>query len=113
MSVNSTGIAEYVVDQLSEFGRVEARRMFGGYGIFQRDAMFAIVSKGRVYFKVDDSNRAAYEQAGSRRHAPMPYFEVPTKVMDNTRSLRSWAKKAVEAAHRASMQRSRSNARKK
>ena len=77
------------------------RSMFGGFGLFASSGMFGIVSKGALYLKADDVNRDRFVQAGSRQHRPMPYWEVPQRVLESTRSLRTWAIAAAEAAARA------------
>ena len=57
---------EFVMDRLSPIGDVNGRAMFGGYGIFHRGLMFALISDDTLYFKVNDSNREMYQQAGSQ-----------------------------------------------
>ena len=43
------------------FGNLRHRRMFGGYGIFFDDLMFALIANDTLYIKVDDTNRANFE----------------------------------------------------
>ncbi|MBU2602831.1 MAG: TfoX/Sxy family protein [Actinobacteria bacterium] len=43
--------------------------MFGGWGLFEQDVMFALISGASLYFKVDDSTRGTYEAADSS-HGP-------------------------------------------
>ena len=84
--------ADYVVEKLSGLGAVHSRAMFGGYGIFHEGLMFALISEGVLYFKVDDSNREMYEKAGSHvfPHG-ISYWEVPTDVFEDTARLYEWA----------------------
>ena len=45
--------AEELQDRLMPLGDIRIRKMFGGYGIFENKAMFALInSEGDVYFKV-------------------------------------------------------------
>ena len=44
---------EYLKEVFSEFGSVEPRRMFGGYGIFHKGLMFALVADNALYLKAD------------------------------------------------------------
>ena len=38
--------------------------------------------------------------AGSGKFVdPMPYYEVPANVLENSRSLATWAKEAIAVAH--------------
>jgi DNA transformation protein len=95
----------YVVDQLSCLGRVESKRMFGGVGIYFKDLFFAIIADDCLYFKVDDSNRPDYEDAGMEPFRPfedktavMSYYEVPGEALENRDRLRDWAQKALTVA---------------
>ncbi len=54
----------FVLDQLSELPELRARAMFGGYGLYSGERFFGILFEGRVYFKVDEATRAAYEARG-------------------------------------------------
>ncbi|MBI3574988.1 MAG: TfoX/Sxy family protein [Gammaproteobacteria bacterium] len=41
--------------------------MFGGYGIYQRDTIFAIIIDDRLYFKTDSLTCAAFTARGLRQ----------------------------------------------
>ena len=86
------------MDLLVPLGQVTSRAMFGGYGIFHEGRMFALISESTLYFKVDDSNRACYEQAGNRRFKPMPYYEVPADVLEDTAKLHDWVRVSIGIA---------------
>jgi DNA transformation protein len=73
--------------------------MFGGYGIFHEGDMFALISGSTLYFKVDDTNRAAYDAAGSNRFKPMPYYSVPADVLENRDELHAWARTSIAIGH--------------
>lgn len=98
----------YVLDQLSGFGEVIPRRMFGGVGLYHDGLMFALIANDILYFKVDEANRDDYESAGSEPFRPYPgkktvmsYYEIPIDVSEDRDELASWAEKAFEAAGRA------------
>ena len=80
-------------------GPVTSRKMFGGFGIFHDGAMFGIVSKTSLYFKVNDETLDAYKKARSKQHKPMPYYSVPSTVLARTSSLHKWARTAIDVAH--------------
>jgi len=61
---NRNAFVLYVLDMLHKFGRVEAKTMFGGHGIYRGGIIFAIVVDGALYIKVDDKNRALFEKNG-------------------------------------------------
>ena len=97
----------YVIDQLECVGPVQARRMFGGAGLYCDGLFFALVADDVLYFKVDDSNRSDYESAGMGASRPFPdkpnimqYYEVPIEALENRDTLYDWARKALDVAER-------------
>lgn len=95
---------EYVQDQLGELEGVTARAMFGGHGLYLRGAFFAIVHDGRLYLRTDEATRARYVAAGMPVFTPpkgpalRSYYEVPPEVLDDRRSLATWAEEAAATA---------------
>jgi DNA transformation protein and related proteins len=103
---------DFVLEQLSGLGRVRAKRMFGGLGLYLDETFFGLVigTGGDVYFKVDDDNRPAYEAAGSGPFRPfaekayaMSFWRVPADVLDDPDEMASWARDAVAAARRSAV----------
>ena len=90
---------DYVMGLLAPAGGVSSKSMFGGFGLFHDGAMFALVSGASLFFKVDDSNRSGYEQAGSKQYKPMPYYQVPAEVLEDTAGLLDWARASMTVAH--------------
>ena len=108
--MNADGdFAERIIALLTPMGPARARRMFGGFGIFMDDLMFAIIAHERLYLKVDDETRPAFEGAGSEaftyrrqgREISMSYFSAPSGSLDDMETLSSWAGLALAAARRA------------
>ena len=105
----SNGFLAYVLEQLRLLEPVTPRRMFGGVGLYADGLFFALIHNDTLYFKVDDSNRAAYQQRGSTPFAPyanrprvsMNYFDVPVEVLDDPEDLHRWAKQSVAVARGA------------
>jgi DNA transformation protein len=99
---------DFVLDQLSELDDLEARRMFGGYGVYQDETFFGIIHKGRLYFKVDESTVAAYRRhkmkpfRPSAKHTLKSYYQVPVEVLEDTDELRGWAQRAIDCQKRRS-----------
>jgi len=48
---------DFVLDQLQALAGVDARRMFGGFGLYRDEIFFGIVYRGRLYFKTDEGDR--------------------------------------------------------
>ena len=61
--VVSDGFAEFLREELAPLGHITMRRMFGKTGVFCDGLMFAMVTDNILYFRVDDGNRAAFNQA--------------------------------------------------
>jgi DNA transformation protein len=98
----------FVLDQLARVPQLRSKRMFGGIGIYSGDAFFAILAADELFFKVDDSNRSAYQAAGSEPFRPvanrpvtMSYWRVPLEVLEDTGELATWALAAIRAAGNA------------
>ena len=46
----------FIMDKLSPINGIGSRAMFGGYGIFCGDYMFALIAEDTLYLKVNESN---------------------------------------------------------
>jgi len=102
------------------FGHLRQRRMFGGYGIFFDDLMFALIASDTLYCKVDDDNRAAFEAEGMGPFAyarkdggegSLSYYEVPPDAMEAPGALEPWAALGLGAARRAALAKDKKKAR--
>ncbi len=97
---------EYVLEQMASAGRVSARRMFGGVGLYLDGLFCALIADDTLYFRTGDSSRRRYEEAGSRPFRPFPdrpwqamsYWQVPAEVLEDPDQLRAWSLEAREAA---------------
>jgi DNA transformation protein len=101
--------ADYAVELLGSIGRVAARRMFGGYGLYCDGVMFALVADDVLYLKADDLSRAEFERAGSEPfvydarggRTTMGYWRAPDEAMESREVAAPWARTALAAALRA------------
>ena len=41
--MTNSGFVDYIIDCLSPYGNISARRMFGGYGLYLNQIIFAII----------------------------------------------------------------------
>ena len=99
MTGASTRAAESLQAALSGLGEIQIRKMFGGHGIFEDSAMFALIdSDGKIFFKVDDTNREMYEAAGAPKHGRMPYYAVPDAILEDEQLLTDWASRSIQVS---------------
>jgi DNA transformation protein len=100
---------EFAAEQMAFVDGLRLRAMFGGYGIYQGDCMFALVADDRLYFKADATTRAEFEAHGlgpftymaRGRSVTLQYFEAPPDVFEQQDAMRAWVRLAVEAALQA------------
>ncbi len=93
---------EYILERLIPHGPIRARAMFGGYGIYWEKTIFATLVYGKLYFRVDASNKKDFEAykseplvfEGKNRPAVMPYMMLPEKILNDPKQLPMWIKKA-------------------
>ncbi len=99
----SDEFAEYVVEQLADWGQVSVRPMFGGAGLYRAGVMFGLIADDVAYLKVDDSNRQDFVAAGAAPFEPYPekikttirtYYEIPADVLEDPHELAQWAQRA-------------------
>ncbi len=97
----------YILEQLEPLGELKIGRFFGGKSIKYKNKQFCMMMKNRLYFRVSSDNLAEYLDYGSEpfsyltkngRVQVRKYYEVPADILDDIDELRSWAKRAIEAA---------------
>ena len=101
---------EYLKEVFSEFGSIQPRRMFGGYGIFCKGLMFGLVADDSLYLKADESiapffterelEQFSYEKQG--KAFKMSYFMAPEEIFDDPEEAKVWADRSYAAAVRSS-----------
>lgn len=104
---------DYIVeDVLGHVEAVTAKRMFGGYGLYQDGAIFAIITSDvDLYFKVDDTNRAYYESIGSepfiytghknKKPTAMPYWHISEELMEDREKIATLVEESASITKRA------------
>jgi len=113
--VASDSFAGFLREELAPLGRVTVRRMFGKTGVFCDGLMFAMVADDLLYFRVDDLNREAlqearclpplnYEKGG--RTIDLSFWRAPERLLDDPDELLAWARTALAAARRVAAKRS-------
>lgn len=99
--MSAASFLEFVAEQLAPLGELRVRRMFGGHGIYRGEDFFAIVHRGRLFFRTDPADRVHYAARGSREFRPSrtqtlgTYWEVPADVLEDPELVLKWARKAA------------------
>jgi DNA transformation protein len=100
----SDGYRDYVLDLLASVPDLRAKSMFGGLGLYSHDVFFGLIAADVFYLKVDDATRPEFVRAGGKAFQPYAerastnYFSVPVAVLEDERTLATWAARAVTIA---------------
>jgi DNA transformation protein len=106
---SSNEFAAHALELLASVGRISARRMFGGYGLYCGGTMFGLIADDVLYLKVDAANRDDFERAGATpfaygargKRVVMSYFRAPAEAMESRELAAPWVRSAYAAALRA------------
>lgn len=111
---------EHLLDLLSGFGEVSARRMFGGYGIYRDGLMFGLVADDELYLKVDELTKPTFDEAGlepfrfemkNGKVGVMSYHHVPESALNSPMAMKKWALLGWDAAQRNAASKTKSKRR--
>lgn len=103
---------DFLIDLFSEFGAVDIRRMFSGFGVSADGINFAMALRGGLFFRADSESIPRFEAEGC---APFQYqtrakivtvnsyWQLPSRLYDDPDELAQWARAALEAARRAAV----------
>lgn len=88
---------------------VRAKRMFGGYGLFRDDLMFALISDDELFLKADKVSDVYFDKLGLEpfvyhkqgKPVRLSFRQAPAELFDEEDVAREWAQRAWEAALRA------------
>jgi DNA transformation protein and related proteins len=103
MSANDATVA-YLADVLAPLGRITAKRMFGGAGIYCDGVIFALMIEDVVYLKADGDSAKAYAAEGMApfsyetkdgRRSVMSYWRAPERLFDDSDAFVDWARTAL------------------
>lgn len=118
--VASNGFADFLREQLAPLGPIALRRMFGKTGVFCHGLMLGMVNDNTLYFRVDDGNRDAFQEAAATpplnyekqgRLIDLAFWRTPERLLDQPDELVAWARLALAAAGRIAAKRKPAKAR--
>ena len=80
--------------------------MFGGFGLYCNEIMFALIADSELYFKADSKSAEFFKEPGSEpftyenkgRSIKMSYWKVLPEVLEGHETLKSWYDMAYKAA---------------
>ncbi|MFA7242935.1 MAG: TfoX/Sxy family protein [Sulfuricellaceae bacterium] len=104
-----TEFVEFVIEQMAPFGAIRVRAMFGGFGVYQDDLMFAIIIDDSLYFKADAATSGEFTAQGlnpftylSRgKTVTLQYYAAPPDVFESPEAMQKWGRLAIGAALRS------------
>lgn len=102
----------HLLEMMTSFGDVSARKMFGGYGIYHQGLMFGLVADDVLYLKVDAESKPIFLDEGlqaftydsgkpGKKPVQMSYHQAPECVLDDPDDMHEWAQRGYDAAVRA------------
>ena len=120
MSMRDENIA-WFCELLAPVGRIDARRMFGGAGLYADGLIIGLEVEGALYLKTDESSRQSFADAGGHpfvydgkgKSITMSYWTPPEEAMDSPEAMRPWARLALDAALRSAAKKPAKKAAKK
>lgn len=103
----SAEFLDFVTEQMTGFGPVNIRRMFGGAGVFRDGVMFALIANEVLYFKADETTEGDFMSEGlapftyETKRSPrtvMSYWRAPERCLDDPDEMTEWCRKALAVA---------------
>jgi DNA transformation protein and related proteins len=99
----------FVVETLAPLGAIQAKKMFGGYGIYHDGIMFGLVSDEVLYLKADSHSCHYFTESGmppfryqrQDKWVELSYYQAPEEIFDDVQTATLWAKRAFAAALKA------------
>ena len=92
----------YIMECMAFLRGLRVRGMFGGYGLYQNDLIFAIVVNDVLYLKSDAAIKNEFIRRGLQpftytvqdRSVTMQYYEAPPDVFEQPKVMHQWTQKA-------------------
>ncbi|CAN5460717.1 TfoX/Sxy family protein [soil metagenome] len=102
------GLTVHVLDLLAPWQLVDAKRMFGGIGLFASGTMFAIIIDEILYLKETldakgkpvptDAERNYFEYERNGKTVALFYYQVPEQALDDSRLMIELASESYRSA---------------
>src|SRR5688572_29028869 len=98
---------EHLKEVFVSLGSVQARRMFGGWGLYHKDVMFGLVADDALYLKADETTAGHFTARGltpfrysrkDRDAVTMSYYLAPEEVLEDPQAAVIWGRRAYDVA---------------
>jgi DNA transformation protein len=106
--VADPAFSAFLADVFAGVGKVSVKRMFGGYGVFVGEAMFAISVEEMIYIKTDEALKAELKALGSTPFVyalrktvgerETGYWRLPDSALDDPEEAATWGRRALAVA---------------
>lgn len=100
-----------LADLFAEFGAVDVKRMFSGFGIYADGVLIGVALKGSIFLVADDETipdfvaegAHCFQYAATKRTVSIKrWWSLPARLYDDPDELARWARGALAAARRTS-----------
>lgn len=103
-----TEFVDFLGEVFRQFGPVQARKMFSGYGLYHDGVMFGLVADETLYLKADETIAHYFESKGLRQFeyargdkiVKMSYYLAPEEIFDDPEKAAKWASRSFKVAFR-------------
>ncbi len=104
-----TEFVDFLGEVFRQFGPVQARKMFSGYGLYHDGVIFALVADETLYLKADETiahyfeakNLGQFEYNREDKVIKMSYYAAPEEIFDDAEEAAMWARRSFEVAFRS------------
>jgi len=100
---------EFLKEVFIDFGQIQGRKMFGGYGIYHKGIMFGLVADDMLYLKTNEKTAKFFEAKGlgpfeydkGNKVVKMSYYGAPDEILDDPHEAAIWARRSYDVAIQA------------
>lgn len=98
----------FLTEVFAQFGAIQTRKMFGGYGVYRDGTMFGLVADDSLYLKADATIAHHFESLGlgqfeyskGGKLVKMSYYLAPAEIFDDAEQAAVWARRSFDVALR-------------
>lgn len=92
------------LDYVSQFGQFQKRSMFGGVGLFQKEAMFALLGGGKVFIRggeildtvLNDLGCEKYRHVKKQTTATVNYYDITALLNERSTNVDDLVKTSIK-----------------